>query len=218
VTATPELTVDGAELAARLQDGDAGAFAHLIASYSPALRRVARSYVPSVAVADEVVQETWLAVIEGIDRFQGRSSVKTWIFRILLNIARKQGGRERRSIAVGVGNVAGDDGSSQSPDSFLPLDHPESPGRWRSFPQRWERRPDDEVMSRETMGVVAAAIAELSPTQREVMTLRDVEGWSGGEVCESLSISEGNQRVLLHRARMRVRAALERHYDARPSG
>jgi RNA polymerase sigma-70 factor (ECF subfamily) len=213
VTATPEQIVDDAELAARLRDGDTTAFATLITTHSPALRRVARSYVPSAEVADEVVQETWLAVIEGIERFEGRSSIKTWVFRILLNIARKRGGRERRSVAVGVASAAEDGGSSLGLDRFLPLEHPESPGRWRSFPQRWERRPEDEVMGRETMGVVAGAIAELSPTQREVMTLRDVEGWSGGEVCQTLSISEGNQRVLLHRARMHVRAALDRHFD-----
>lgn len=211
MTATPKQTVDDAELAARLRDGDAETFADVIEAYSPALRRLARSYVPSAAVADEVVQETWLAVIEGIDGFEGRSSVKTWVFRILVNIARRQGGRERRSVTLD--STAPEDDGLFDPARLLPFDRPRTPGHWMSFPERSQRRPDDEVVSREAMGIVADAIATLSPTQRQVITLRDVEGWSGGEVCETLSLSEVNQRVLLHRARMCVRAALERHFD-----
>ena len=212
-----EQTVDDAELAARLRAGDETAFAGLIDAYGPALRRLARCYVPNEAVADEVVQETWLAVIEGIDRFEGRSTVKTWVFRILRNIARRQGGRERRSIAYGSATATeDDDGRSFDPARFLSFDHPHAPGHWRSFPQTWERRPEDELARRETMGIVAAAIAALCPSQREVITLRDVEGWSGAEVCETLSLSQVHQRVLLHRARMRVRAALEHHFDSEP--
>ena len=210
MTTTAEHTVDDAALAARLRNRDEKAFVALVDAYSPALRRLARSYVPNAAVADEVVQETWLAVIEGIHGFEGRSSVKTWVFRILMNIARRQGARERRSVTVGPASATNDDERSFDPDHLLPFDHARLPCHWRSFPQRRESRPDDEVVSRETMGVVADAIATLSPTQRDVITLRDVEGWSGGEVCETLSLSEVNQRVLLHRARMRVRATLNR--------
>jgi RNA polymerase sigma-70 factor (ECF subfamily) len=216
MTTTTEQTVDDTQLATRLRNGDERAFADLLDACNPALRRLARSYVPSAAVADEVVQETWLAVIEGIGRFDGRSSVRTWVFRILLNIARRQGGRERRSVAVDPACATNDEERSFYPARFLPFDHPGSPAHWRSFPQRWEFGPDDEVVSRETMGVVADAITTLGATQREVITLRDIEGWSGDEVCETLSLSEVNQRVLLHRARMRVRAALERHFDSEP--
>jgi RNA polymerase sigma-70 factor, ECF subfamily len=214
MTTTPEDTVQDTEFAAHLREGDEKAFAKMIDNYGPALRRLARNYVPSAAVADEVVQETWLAVVEGIDAFEGRSSVKTWVFRIFLNIARREGGRERRSITLGSASGGDDEERSFDPGRFLPFDHPSAPGHWRSFPQTWERRPDDEVVNHETMGVVADAIATLSPTQRKVITLRDVAGWSGGEVCGTLSLSEVNQRVLLHRARMRVRDALERHFDS----
>ena len=212
-----EPTVDDVELAARLRAGDDTAFAGLIDAYGPALRRLARCYVPNAAVAEEVVQETWLAVIEGIGRFEGRSSVKTWVFRILRNIARRQGGRERRSVACG-STIAteDDDGGAFDPARFLPLDHPHSPGHWRSFPLNWECRPEDEFARGETMGVAAAAIDALCRSQREVIILRDVEGWGGAEVCEALSLSDVHQRVLLHRARMRVRAALERHFESEP--
>ena len=217
MTVMPEPAVDDAELASRLRAGDQTAFVGLIDAYGPALRRLARCYVPNEAVADEVVQETWLAVIEGIEGFQGRSAVKTWVFGILKNIARRHGRRERRSVAYGSTTDPGDDnGQSFDPDRFLPFDHPHSPSHWRSFPQAWERRPEDEFARRETMGVVAAAIGALCPRHREVITLRDVEGWSAAEVCEALSLSQVHQRVLLHRARMRVRAALEQHLDSEP--
>src|SRR5919106_6931684 len=215
--AAPERTLDDAELAARLRAGDERAFAELIDAYGPGLRRLARWYVPSEAVADEVVQATWLAVIEGIGRFEGRSSVKTWVFRILRHIAHRQGERERRTVTCGTGSATEDDeGRSFDPERFLPFDHPQAPGHWRSFPPAWERRPEDELARRETMGVVAAAIATLCPSQREVITLRDIEGWTGAEVCETLSLSPVHQRVLLHRARMRVRTALEHHFDGEP--
>lgn len=217
MTVTPQSTIDDTELAARLRAGDEAAFAGLIDAYGPALRRLAQCYVPNEAVADEVVQETWLAVIEGIGRFQGRSSVKTWAFCILRNIARRQGGRERRTVTYGSASTSEEnDRRSFDPYRFLPFDHPHSPGHWRSFPPTWQCRPDDEFARRETMGVVAGAIAALCPSQREVITLRDVEGRSGAEVCETLSISDTHQRVLLHRARRRVRAALQHHFDEDP--
>jgi RNA polymerase sigma-70 factor (ECF subfamily) len=210
VTVIPEAVVDDPELAARLRAGDETAFAGVIHAYGSALHRVARCYVPNKAVADEAVQDTWLAVIDGIDRFAARSSVKTWIFGILRNIARRHGRRERRSIAYGSSTDPRDTrGEHFEPDRFLQSGHSHVPGHWRSFSPAWECRPDDELARRETMGAVAAAIDALCPSQREVITLRDVEGWSAAEVCETLSLTPVHQRVLLHRARVRVRAALE---------
>lgn len=213
---TPRQTLDDGGLAARLREGDEDAFSDLIDAYGPALRRLARCHVPNETVANEVVQETWLGVIEGIERFEGRSSVKTWVFRILLNIARAHGVRERRSVCFSsASNLTDGDGeASLDPDRFLASEHPRWSGRWRSFPPTWERRPDEELVCRETMDIVADANAALGRNQREVITLRDVEGWSGAEVCETLSLSEVNQRVLLHRARTRVRAVLEHHFDS----
>ncbi len=211
----PKPTLDDPGLAARLRAGDEDAFSDLIDAYGPALRRLARCYVPNEMVASEVVQETWIGVIEGIERFEGRSSVKTWVFRILRNIARAHGVRERRSVnfSSASNQTDGDGEVSVDPDRFLDSEHPRWSGRWRSAPHTWERRPDEELVCRETMNVVADAIAALGRSQREVITLRDVEGWSGAEVCETLALSEVNQRVLLHRARTRVRAVLEHHFD-----
>jgi RNA polymerase sigma-70 factor (ECF subfamily) len=206
----PEGAVDDAELAARLRAGDETAFAGVIHAYGRALHRVARCYVPTEAAADEAVQETWLAVIDGIERFEARSSVKTWIFGILKNVARRHGRRERRSIAYGSATDPRDTrGEHCEPGRLLPTGHAHGPPPWRSFSQAWECRPDDVFARRETMGAIAAAIAALCPSQREVITLRDVEGRSAAEVCEALLLSPVHQRVLLHRARMRVRAALE---------
>lgn len=200
MTVTAEAALADAELAARLRAGDETAFAGVIHAYGPALHRLARCYVPNAAAADEAVQETWLAVIDGIDRFEARSSVKTWIFGILRNIARHHGRRERRSVAYGSATDPGD-----------------APGRHgEPVPPTRECRPDDEVARRETMGAVATAIATLCPSQREVITLRDVEGRSAAEVCETLSLTSVHQRVLLHRARVRVRAALEHHLVGDP--
>jgi RNA polymerase sigma-70 factor (ECF subfamily) len=149
--------------------------------------------VPSRAVAEEVVQETWLGVVRGIDRFEGRSSVKTWLFRIAANRARTRGAREPRDLPLG---------PSVDPDRFLPPDHPQWPGHWAEEPARI-------VETAETIAYVRDAIERLPAMQRAVITLRDVHGWEGAEVCDALELSEGNQRVLLHRARSRVRADLE---------
>jgi len=175
-------------------------------------------YVPSRAVAEEVVQEAWLAVIRGIDRFEGRSAFKTWLFRILVNRAQTRGEREGRTIPFSElrREAEGSDGSAVSPDRFIPANHPEYPqwvDHWMVPPQAWGGSPEERLVSRETMGQIHAAIEALPPGQRQVITLRDVEGWTSDEVCNVLEISETNQRVLLHRARSRVRAALERHFD-----
>jgi RNA polymerase sigma-70 factor, ECF subfamily len=194
-----------------LRRGDADAFATLVDRYSPAMIRVALAYVPSRATAEEAVQETWIAVMRGIDRFEGRSSLKTWIFGILTNLAMRSGARERRSTPFSALAKAEDTGEpSVAPDRFLPADDDRFPGHWAIPPARW---PDESLLAGETRAVIAAAIAELPIAQRTVIALRDVEGWTSEEVSEALEISPGNQRVLLHRARSRVRAAIERYYD-----
>ncbi len=184
----------------------------LVEAHGAALLRVARMYVPSPAVAEEVVQETWIGVLNGIDRFEGRSSLKTWIFRILTNIAKSRGERERRSIpfSSAAGSAAGE--PSVDPDRFLPPGDERARG-WALGPVPWPG-PEESLLSGETREVILQAIDELPPAQREVITLRDVEGWSSEEVRNAMEISETNQRVLLHRARSKVRGAIERHLNA----
>jgi RNA polymerase sigma-70 factor, ECF subfamily len=205
---------DEARLIAALSRGDADAFAKLIDRHSRAMVRVAMAYVPSRAAAEEVVQETWIAVMRGIDRFEGRSSLKTWIFRILTNVAMRSGARERRSVPFSALARAEDSGEpTVDPDRFLPADHELFPGHWAIMPARWPT-PEEGLLAGETREVIAAAIAELPVAQRTVIALRDVEGWSSDEVREALEISAGNQRILLHRARSRVRNAIESYYGA----
>jgi RNA polymerase sigma-70 factor (ECF subfamily) len=176
--------------------------------------RVALAYVPSRAAAEDVVQETWIAVMRGIDRFEGRSSLKTWIFRILTNVAMRSGARERRSMPFSALAETEDTGEpSVDPDRFLPADHEWFPGHWAIAPTRWPT-PEEGLLAGETREVIAAAVAELPAAQRTVISLRDIEGWTSEEVCEALEISAGNQRILLHRARSRVRAAIESYYCA----
>ena len=164
-------------------------------------------YVPSRAVAEEVVQETWLAVIRGIDSFEGRSSLKTWLFRILSNRAKTRGAREARTIAMSA--LAGDE-HAVDPDRFLPADHAEAPGWWSSYPTAW---PEERLLAGEVRDVIEEAVEDLPEGQRAVIALRDIEGWSSDETCDALGITAGNQRVLLHRARSRVRSALEEYMD-----
>jgi RNA polymerase sigma-70 factor (ECF subfamily) len=176
--------------------------------------RVAMAYVPTRAAAEEVVQETWIAVMRGIDRFEGRASLKTWIFRILTNTALRAGARERRSIPFSA--LAKEEDTAEpsvDPDRFLPADHALFPGHWAIMPTRWPT-PEEGLLAGETREVIAAAIAELPVAQRTVIALRDVEGWSSEEVAGALEVSAGNQRILLHRARSRVRNAIERYYGA----
>src|ERR671911_1326917 len=205
---------DDERLIAALSRGDADAFATLIDRHSPAMIRVATAYVPSRAAAEEAVQETWIAVMGGIDGFEGRSSLKTWIFRILTNVAMRAGARERRSMPFSALAEAEDTGEpSVEPDRFLRADHALFPGHWAIMPARWPT-PEEGLLAGETREVIAAAIAELPKAQRTVLALRDVEGWSSEEVCEALEISAGNQRILLHRARSWVRNAIETYYGA----
>jgi RNA polymerase sigma-70 factor (ECF subfamily) len=207
MTTTP--LIADRELLARLRSGDEQAFAALIDVYSSSLLRVAMTYVSTRAAAEEVVQETWLGVVKGLDRFEGRSSLKTWIFSIAANIARTRGVRERRSVPFSA--LAPDD--AVDPDRFFPPDHDRYPGHWALGPTRWET-PEEGLLSAETEEVIRAAIEQLPRAQRLVVTLRDIEGWPAEEVCSALELSEGNQRVLLHRGRSKVRGALERYFDA----
>jgi RNA polymerase sigma-70 factor (ECF subfamily) len=207
---------DDAALVDGLRAGDDAAFGWMLDRYSPQLRRSARMYVATDAQADEVVQETWLAVIKGIDRFEGRSSVKTWIHRILMNIARTKGVRESRSLPFSSALGALGEGAEPtcSADRFRPPDDPEWPGHWASFPVDWEHQPETRLLASETLALVGSALGALPPSQREVLTLRDLNGWSSAEVCDALGVSEANQRVLLHRGRARIRNALESYFQS----
>ena len=176
--------------------------------------RVAMAYVPSRAAAEEAVQEAWIGVMRGIGGFEGRSSLKTWIFRILTNVAMRSGARERRSVPFSALAAAEDTGEpTVDPDRFLPSDHARFAGHWVVMPARWPT-PEEGLMAGETREVIAAAIAGLPVAQRTVIALRDIEGWTSEEVCEALEISAGNQRILLHRARSRVRNAIESYFGA----
>ncbi len=208
-TAFAGLSPDERRLVEALRARDEDGFMELIDRYQASLVRVAMMYVGSRAVAEDVVAETWLGVLRGIDGFQGRSSLRTWIYRILTNTAKTRAQRERRSIPfASLGDV--DDGPAVEPDRFLPPGDP-AVGAWASPPRSWDGLPEATLLSAETRSVIDAAIEQLPPTQREVIRLRDVEGFSSGEVRALLELSETNQRVLLHRARSKVRAALERY-------
>ena len=196
--------VDG--LRARRED----VFASLVRMHGASMLRVAQIYVSSRAVAEEVVQETWLAVLNGIDRFEGRSSLKTWIFRILGNIAKTRAQREGRTLPFSaLENPGRVPEAAVDADRFLDSEHPRWPGHWASKPQPWDAIPEDRLLGRETRSVIEDALATLPAAQRAVVSLRDIEGWSSEEVCNALEVSETNQRVLLHRGRSKLRAALE---------
>ena len=200
------------DLVAALRAGDEAAFMELVDRYGASMLRLAMIYVRNRSVAEEVVQDAWVGVLRGIDSFQGRSSLKTWIFRILTNTAKTRAQREGRTIPFAA--LGGDDDEAAvDADRFLPWDHPRAPGHWASPPSGWAGVPEDRLVGKETLGVIARAIDVLPPAQREVIMLRDVEGWSSEDVCNALGLSETNQRVLLHRARSKVRGALEEYLD-----
>ena len=196
-----------AQLLEALRAGDEAAFAQLVREYQPSLVRVARIYVSTQAAAEEVAAETWLAVLTGLDRFEGRSSLRTWIFRILTNIAKTRAQRDGRTLPF---SALQDPGrvpeATLDADRFLDPEHPRWPGHWAVRPEPW---PEDALVAAETQALVAEAIEALPPAQRAVISLRDIEGWSSEEVRNALELSETNQRVLLHRARSKVRRALE---------
>jgi RNA polymerase sigma-70 factor (ECF subfamily) len=197
-----------------LRAGDEQAFAHLVDTYSPAMQRLALTYVHTRAVAEEVVQETWLALLHGIDAFEERSSIKTWLFRILVNIARKHGIRERRSTPFSDLSASEDEGGpTVDPSRFATESDTARAGHWLRPPRPWDELPETHLTCRETIARIQAALTQLPERQRMVVVLRDVEGFSAEEVCGMLGLSVGNQRVLLHRGRARVREILENYLD-----
>lgn len=207
---------DERELVAALRRKDEMAFATLIALHHSSLLRVARLYVNSVEVAEEVVQDTWLGVIKGIHNFEGRSSLKTWIFQILINRSRTRGQRESRSIPFSAFFDAETAPAEPAVDpSQFNENDPEWPGGWVTQPRNWGATPEQVLLSSEVRAYTEAAIEALPPSQREVITLRDVQGWTAEEVCNVLGVSETNQRVLLHRARSKVRQSLDKYFEAR---
>jgi len=211
-SAVPAGYEDGPRLVDALRRGDEDAFAWLVRRHHDALLRYARVFVRDRAVAEEVVQETWLGVIRGIGSFEGRSSVKTWIFHILANRARTRGEREARSVPFSalVAREVDDSEPAVDADRFLPADAPRWAGHWAIAPQPWNA-PEARMLASETRRVIDEAIAALPRVQREVITLRDVVGMDADEVCRMMELTDGNQRVLLHRARSRVRSALDAH-------
>jgi RNA polymerase sigma-70 factor (ECF subfamily) len=199
---------DGALLEA-LRKGDEQAFASLVQRHHASLLRLAMSYVATREQAEDAVAETWLGVLKGLDRFEGRSSLKTWIFRILVNRAKTKGVREQRSVPFSSLESGSEHAEpAVDPSRFAPA------GNWAAPPQSWEGHPEDRLLSAETRSVVDDAIAALPDMQRAVITLRDVQGLSAQEASDILGLTEGNQRVLLHRARSKVRARLEEYLGA----
>ena len=211
-TRTAPTASEEADLVARLRGGDERAFEALVDRHYATMLAVARGYVRTRAIAEEVVQEAWLGVLNGIDRFEGRSSLRTWIMRIVVNIAISRGEREARSVPFSTLASEESDEPAVDPERFRGQNDG-FPGHWRAYPGNWASLPDDALLGRETLGVVMSAIEELPDAQRLVITMRDVAGCTPEEVCGALDVSDGNQRVLLHRARSHVRGALERHLD-----
>ena len=201
-------------LLAALRRGDEEAFRTLVDEHGPFLMRLALMHVPSRAIAEEVVQDTWLAVLNGIDRFEGRSSLRTWIAGILLNIGAHPRSARAPRAAVLVSCGAGEEGRDEpavDPDRFQSR-RDSNPGAWARPPAEWAS-PEERLGHEEARRVLLEAIAELPPRQREVIALRDISGWSAEETRNALGLSETNQRVLLHRARSKVRQALERYFS-----
>jgi RNA polymerase sigma-70 factor, ECF subfamily len=189
-----------ADLLGRLRAGDERAFVALVQRHHDAMFRLACSFVPNAAVAEEVVQDTWLGVLRGLGGFEGRSTFRTWMFRILVNRARTTGARERRTVAVG------DTGATVAASRF------DASGGWISPPEHWTEEVEDRIEAGKAAVVIRTAIEELPDRQRQVVTLRDIEGLTSDEVCSVLDISGANQRVLLHRARSRLRQAVETQF------
>ena len=215
----PSLSSDGKwndeqKLVAALREGDEAAFGFLIDTYYGSLLRLAMAYVPSRAVAEEVVQETWQGVLESLPRFEGRSSLKTWMFRILTNRAKTRGQRERRyeSMDSGDGHSDGDDEGWREPERFQSSGA--LAGHWLTQPSMWdEETPEKLLLSKESQALIQQAISALPPVQRQVITMRDIDEMDSKEVCNVLEITETNQRVLLHRARTRVRKIIEQQLN-----
>ena len=204
---TQLLSPEDALLVEGLRAGDEAAFAAVMRMYGRGMLRVAEMYVSSRAVAEDVVQEAWVGVLRGIGRFEGRSSLKTWIYRIVANTAKTRGVRESRSVPF---SSLGDDGGEGTVDADRFIGSGERfSGHWAAPPQAWA--PEGRLLAEETLEVVERAIDELPPAQRAVITMRDIQGFTSEEICNALDLTETNQRVLLHRARAKVRKALEEY-------
>jgi RNA polymerase sigma-70 factor (ECF subfamily) len=204
---------DDQALVSALQRGEESAFVALLSAYQGLLIRLAMPYVAHRAMAEDVVQETWLGVLRGLDRFEARSSLKTWICRILVNRARTRAQRDGRMVPFSSFTAADESADEPAVDPSRFYDSGPHEGHWTSMVQSWDELPEESLLSDETRERVGTAIEALPANQRTVITLRDVEGWTSSEVCAALEISEANQRVLLHRARGKVRQALERYFE-----
>jgi RNA polymerase sigma-70 factor, ECF subfamily len=202
-------TMDETAVTAALRDGDESVFAQLVDKHTPSMLRVARGYVPSREIAEEVVQETWIALVKGIGNFEGRSSLRTWLFTVMINIAKSRGVKERRESDAA---VAAFTGGTVDPARFREAGDP-FPGHWKpdEVPSPFPETPEGSVLGRELVDVAQRELEKLPDRQRTVVTLRDMLGFDSGEVCELLDISAANQRVLLHRGRAFLRAALENY-------
>lgn len=198
------------DIAEALRRGDEAAFERMVLAWSTPMQRVALAYVHDEGLAADVVQETWLAVLEGIDGFEGKSSLRHWVYRILINHARTRFTKEARTVPMSSVLPGGE--PAVEPSAFLPPDDPEWPGHWAAPPARWDQHPERCAESIETLRVIEAAIRGLPEAQAQVMVMRDIAQLSSEEVSGLLALSPGNQRVLLHRARARVRRALERYF------
>lgn len=201
---------DEAQILAALRDGHENTFRDLFAQSYPMMKRVAQAYVGSEAIAEEVVQDTWLAVVTGIGRFQGRSALATWMFSILTNQAKSHSVRERRALPFSAVVSSAEDQPAVDPDRFQGVDG-DWPGHWATPPRPWQK-PERRLLSLESRQRLREALAQLPERQRVIVALRDVEGLSADEVCDLMGLSPENQRVLLHRGRSRLRTALEEYF------
>lgn len=205
----PDHTAEAERWKAALRDGDEAAFTALVTRHHDAMVRLAAAFVGERSIAEEVAQESWVAVLRGLDGFEGRASLRAWIFGIVVRRARTRAARESRLPLA----PEPDDEPAVEPGRFLPADHPRWPGHWAVAPRPWSTSPEDHLARKRVLVGVRDAIAALPVAQRAVMTLRDVEGCTAREACEALGLSAANERVILHRARSRVRRAVERLMD-----
>jgi RNA polymerase sigma-70 factor, ECF subfamily len=203
-----DASADESALIAALRAGDEAVFTQLVDRYTPAMLRVARDYVPTHQIAEEVVQEAWIALLKGIAKFEGRSSVRTWLFTVMINIAKTRGIRERRDVDA---EIAAYTGSTVDPARFRPPDAPKWPGHWKEHeePSPFPDTPEGSVLGNELIAIARRELDNLPDRQRMVVALRDMLGFDSTEVCEMLDVSVANQRVLLHRGRAAVRRVLE---------
>ncbi len=200
------------ETVRKLLDGDEATFGGLVARYNDTMISLARAHVPNRAVAEEVVQEAWLALFQGLGGFKGKSSLKTWLFGILINRARTRGKREKRSVsfsAIATLEKASNSSCHEVWSNSIEKRRTHQSALWGTGV--WNGSPEDIVLTTELRSCVEVAVAKLTPAQRIVLVLRDLEGWSAGEVCDLLEITPENQRVRLHRARVKIRNALSTH-------